>query len=63
MWLKFGSFAAIGIAVPIFLVAIIDYGLAMITLAVASIRTARPWRGPMLGEVARSAVAATFQQM
>lgn len=62
VWAKFGAFALLGLARPVFLVAMIDYGLAMVALAAAALFTRRPWRGPMLAAIALSALAAAVQQ-
>ena len=63
VWFKFAGFAMAGLVHPLFLVAIVDYGLAMLALAAAALCAARAWRGPMLAAVALSALAAAVQQM
>ena len=63
VWIKFAGFAALGLALPIFLIAIADYGLAMFALAFLALITARAWRAPMLAAIAFSAFAAVVQQM
>ena len=63
VWSKFAGFALVGFVHPVFLVAIVDYGLAMLALAAAALFAARAWRGPMLAAVALSALAAAVQQM
>lgn len=59
---KFGCFAAIAAARPVFLVAIIDYGLALVAWTVAALICRRPWRGWMLGAIGLSVLAAIVQQ-
>ena len=63
VWSKFACFSLVGIVYPVFLVAIVDYGLAMLALAAVALFAARAWRGPMLAAVAFSALAAAVQQM
>lgn len=63
VWSKFAGFALVGLVYPLFLVAIVDYGLAMLALAAAALFAAHAWRGPMLAAVAFSALAAAVQQM
>ncbi len=63
VWCKFACFALVGFVYPLFLVAIVDYGLAMLALAAAALSADRAWRGPMLAAVAFSALAAAVQQM
>lgn len=63
VWCKFAGFTLVGLVHPFFLVAIVDYGLAMLALAAAALCAARAWRGPMLAAVALSALAAAVQQM
>ena len=63
VWAKFAAFALAGFLYPVFAIAIADYGLAMLALAAAALFTVRRWRGPMLGAVACSAIAAIVQQM
>lgn len=50
------------IAYPKFLVALLDYGLAMIAWAVAALFCRRKWRGWMLAAVGLSAIAGWVQQ-
>lgn len=47
---------------PEFVVAMADYGLSMLAWAVAAMIVRRPWRGPMLGGVGLSVLAALVQQ-
>lgn len=47
---------------PDFIVAMADYGSAMIAWALAAAIVLRPWRGPMLAGVALSVLAAVVQQ-
>ena len=63
VWFKFAGFALVGLLHPLFLVAIVDYGLAMLALGAAALFAARAWRGPMFAAVALSALAAAVQQM
>ena len=63
VWAKFAGFASLGLINPVFLVAITDYGLAMLALAAAALLSDRAWRRPMLAAVGFSALAAAVQQM
>ena len=62
VWVKFGGFAVVALARPVFLVAMTDYGLAMLALAAAALLARRSWRCPMLAAIALSALAAAVQQ-
>ena len=59
---KFGLFAAIAVVQPVFLVAIADYGLALLAWVAAALFCQRAWRGWMLGAIGLSVVAAVVQQ-
>lgn len=63
VWTKFAAFTSVAFAYPLFVVAVADYGLAMLALGVAAALAARPWRGPMMIAVILSALAAVVQQM
>jgi hypothetical protein len=60
--LKFGLFAAFAVVHPDFLVAITDYGLALVAWMVAALVCRRPWRGWMLAAIGLSVLAAVVQQ-
>jgi hypothetical protein len=60
---KFAAFAGAAIAHPVFIVVIIDYGLAMLAWAVAAVILHRAWRNWMLAAIALSIIAALAQQM
>jgi hypothetical protein len=62
VWAKFAGFAALALALPIFVVAIADYGAVMLALGAAALFVRRSWRAPMLAAVALSALAAAVQQ-
>jgi hypothetical protein len=47
---------------PHFVIAIVDYGLAMLSWAGAALYASRPWRGWILTAVALSATAVWVQQ-
>jgi hypothetical protein len=59
---KFGLFAAVALLWPVFVVAIADYGLALIAWAAAALACRRVWRGWMLAAIGLSVVAAVVQQ-
>ncbi|MPZ29497.1 MAG: hypothetical protein GEV13_00610 [Rhodospirillales bacterium] len=61
--LKFVAFGIVAIMHPVFLVAIIDYGLSLMAWTVAALVLRRPWRGWMLVGIGLSIVAAVVQQM
>ena len=63
VWIKFTGFAALGLALPLFLVAIADYGLVMFALGFLALISTRAWRAPMLAAIAFSVSAAVVQQM
>lgn len=59
------KFAASGIAVamkPEFVVAMVDYGSAMLAWAIAAVLVCRRWCGPLLAGVGLSLLAAVVQQ-
>lgn len=59
---KLGLALAAAVIWPVFLVAIVDYGLALAAWLVAAMVTSRPWRGPMLAGIGLSVGAALVQQ-
>lgn len=61
--IKLLAFTALSLSKPLFVVAIADYGSAMLAWAVAAAVMARPWRGPMALAIALSIVAALVQQL
>lgn len=60
---KLTAFAGVAIMHPLYLVAIIDYGLTMLALAIAAVLLRRPWSGRMLAGIGLSVVAALIQQL
>ncbi len=48
---------------PAFLVAVVDYGVAMLLWAAAAVIARRPWRGWMLAAIGLSITAALVQQL
>jgi hypothetical protein len=60
--LKFVAFACVAIAHPTFLVAIADYGTALVGWLLAASIGRFPWRRAMLAGIALSIVAAVVQQ-
>lgn len=60
---KFAGFAGFAIALPVFIVAIADYGLTLIAWTVAALWVRRTWSGWMLAGIGLSVVAALAQQM
>jgi len=61
--LKLAGFIAVAAVHPRFVVAIIDYGLAMLAWLAAAVIFRRAWHGWMLGGIALSIVAAAVQQL
>jgi hypothetical protein len=61
--LKLGFFAALAVARPVFVVAIADYGLALVAWIVAALVCRRPWCGWMLAACGLSIIAALVQQL
>jgi hypothetical protein len=61
--LKFGFFAGLALVQPLFLVAIADYGTALIAWLIVAVVVRRPWRGWMLTAIGLSVLAATVQQL
>lgn len=59
---KFALALAAAVAWPVFLIAIVDYGLALAAWLVAALVTRRPWRGWMLVGLGLSVGAAVVQQ-
>ena len=59
---KFIVFAGAALIHPVFVVAIADYGLAMLAWAIAALAVRRAWRGWMLASIAFSIIAAIVQQ-
>lgn len=59
---KFALAAAAAVAWPVFLIAIVDYGLALVAWLIAAHATRRPWRGWMLAGLGLSVGAAVVQQ-
>jgi len=57
------AFGGVAIKYPVFIVAIIDYGLTLAAWAGAAIGLRRPWRGWMLAGVGLSVIAALVQQL
>lgn len=60
---KLSAFGGAAITHPVFVVAVIDYGLTMLAWAVAALVLRRAWSGWMLSAVALSLVAALVQQL
>lgn len=60
---KFAVFAGAAAVHPVFVVAIIDYGLSMLAWVVAAVVLRRPWSGRMLAGIGLSVLAALVQQM
>lgn len=60
--LKFALALTAAIVWPVFLVAIVDYGLALASWLVAALAVCRPWRGWMLAGLGLSVGAAVVQQ-
>ena len=56
------TFAAVALALPVFLVAMIDYGSTMLAWLALALATRSAWRKAMLVGLALSAVAALEQQ-
>jgi hypothetical protein len=61
--LKFIAFAIVAIILKMFVVVIIDYGLAMLAWAVAAVVLRRAWSGWMLTGISLSVGAALVQQL
>ncbi len=61
--LKFALAAVVVFFVPVFAVAMADYGLAMLAWAAAALVSRRAWSGAMLAGVALSAMAGAVQRM
>ena len=59
---KFVVASMVIMVLPIFLVAIIDYGLAMLAWLLAALLVRRPWRGWIIVAVLLSGAAAWVQQ-
>lgn len=60
---KFALAAGVMLAHPVFVVAIVDYGLVLVAWAVAALLARRGWSGWMLAGIAFSVVAAAIQQL
>jgi hypothetical protein len=61
--LKFFGFASVAMRDPRFVMAIADYGSAMIAWLIAAVALRRRWRGAMIAGIALSIVAALVQQL
>ena len=61
--LKLVVFVMIALIKPAFLVAIADYGTALLAWLLAALLVRRPWRGWMLTAIGLSAAAAAIQQL
>lgn len=59
---KLGLFASLILIKGEFVVAIVDYGLAMLVLAIAALIQRPSWRAPLLTGIALSILAAAIQQ-
>ena len=62
VWIKSSGCAVLAMVQPIFLIAILDYGLTMLALAAAALFVRRPWSLPMVAGVAFSILGAVVQQ-
>ena len=60
---KLVSFAAFAVNKPLFLVAIVDYGITLLAWLVAALAGHRPWKRDMLTAIALSGIAAAVQQL
>ena len=60
---KLAVFASAAIGHPVFVVAILDYGMSMLAWAGAAVLVRRAWSGWMLAAIALSIVAALVQQI
>jgi hypothetical protein len=60
---KLAAFGGAAITHPVFVVAIFDYGLTMLTWGTVALIVRRSWSGWMLAAIALSVVAALVQQM
>jgi hypothetical protein len=61
--LKLVIFVVIALLKPLFLVAIADYGTALLAWLAVALASHRPWRAWMLAAIGLSAVAAAVQQL
>lgn len=61
--LKLVVFVMIALIKPAFLIAIADYGIALMAWLVAALLLRRPWRGWMLTAIGLSAAAAAIKQL
>jgi hypothetical protein len=61
--IKLAGFTGIAVVHPVFLVAIDDYGLAMVVWVAAALILRRAWRNWMLAAIGLSVVAAVVQQL
>ncbi|HTO04655.1 MAG TPA: hypothetical protein VL069_13175, partial [Opitutus sp.] len=61
--IKLALFVTIALIQPAFLVAIADYGTALLAWLVAALVLRRPWRAWMLTAIGLSAAAAAIQQL
>jgi hypothetical protein len=61
--LKFGFFVGLALVRPLFVVAIADYGTALLAWLIVAIAIRRPWRVWMLTAIGLSGVAAAVQQL
>ena len=61
--LKFGFFVGLALVKPLFVVAIADYGTALLAWLIFALAVRRPWRAWMLTAIGLSAVAAAVQQL
>ena len=59
---KFAISCTLVTLMPVFVVAIADYGSAMLAWTFAALIGRRPWRGPMLAGIGLSFMAAVIQQ-
>lgn len=61
--LKLVAFAAFAINKPLFLVAVVDYGITLVAWLAAALTGHRPWKRDMLMAIALSGIAAAVQQL
>jgi hypothetical protein len=61
--IKLAGFTGTAVVHPVFLVAIVDYGLAMVAWIAAALILRRAWRNWMLAAIGLSVIAAVVQQI